>query len=382
MVAMQWHVISLSGADASALGLLYFLMLAPLLVLSPVAGWVADRWNRARVLTGACAALALVAATGASALTVEPELSFPLTATLASSLGAVLVFSGTASQALVPAMLPLDQWRSGVALSAAGNNLARIGGPALAAPLLVTGGPAACLWVYAGLSSLAAVLSVGLWRQAPSVDRGLISTRRSLSGGLSYAWRHPAVALALVMVATAAMLGSAYVSTLPVYAVHVLGGSEHTLSALLAFSGLGALAGSLLGARFDTHASLPGMAVRSMCMATAIAAFAIARNSWTSCAIVALVAALNISTMNALNVSVQQMVDEAHRGRVMSLFILAWGGMLPIGGLLLGVVGADLGVAEALLLSAAALFSISALSWWIAQRLGPDAAQRVSAWPG
>jgi MFS family permease len=354
-VAIQWHVTLLSKGDPFWIGFLYFITLAPILLVSPVAGAIADRFDRYALLIITTAGLAITALTGGIVLIIDPQLAIPGTLVIAACLGIFIAFNGPSVQALGPSMLSSRELPSGIALQATSNNVARIVGPSIAGPLLLVFSPGLCVLLYGIAATIAAcLLAYGRHRRGAVPARITRGARVPIADGLRHAAARPPALVALIMVAFAALFGSAYVSSLPAVTYGVLRGSEALLSILLAVSGVGAVAGALITSRF-AGARLWTVAVRVIVMALLLLVFSLVHVLGVSIAVTVGIAALNISIMNSLNVTVQRAIDDAYRGRVMAMFIVAWGGLLPIGGLLLGLVGSVGGTPLALTIDASIL---------------------------
>src|SRR5690606_1152501 len=160
-VSFQWVVAHRTGNDPLALGVLYFFTLAPFLLLSLPAGVMVDSRDRRRVLTTAQIFAAALAVTAAM-LAAFGDLLVPVVMPLAFLAGTVIVFVSTSSHALTANVVPLEDLSSAVPLQAAGINIARITGPALAGPVILLGGPTGAFGLYAAFAILAVLLTAGI----------------------------------------------------------------------------------------------------------------------------------------------------------------------------------------------------------------------------
>lgn len=144
-IALQWHVVQTSAGDPLQLGAIYCIMLVPILFLSPIAGKLLDRTNRLMILILCAAGFCVSALIGVVILIVLPALPLAGLAPIALALGVCNTFQAIASQSLVPMWLPRAKLSSGVSLTSLSANVARLVGPAIAAPVLLLGGAGWCL---------------------------------------------------------------------------------------------------------------------------------------------------------------------------------------------------------------------------------------------
>src|SRR5262245_52521713 len=133
-VTFQWLVVRLTDNDALMIGLLYFFMNIPIVLLSPFGGVIADRFDRRRVIVAAQYGTALIAG-GLAIAVFTGHASLPVVFAAAAGVGTMLALNGPASQAVVANVVPRVDMPSAVSLQSVGVNLARVAGPALAAPL-------------------------------------------------------------------------------------------------------------------------------------------------------------------------------------------------------------------------------------------------------
>jgi MFS family permease len=365
-VALQVHVAHIRGTDPFALGLLYFVNLIPLLLFSPFAGVLIDRRNRQRIVVNTTRLLALLATTGAVLLELDHELAYPVVLALGFLLGTVLSTQGPTVQTLVNNSVPPSYLNSAISLNSIGNNVARIIGPAIAGPLLALSGPSASMAAYAVVAATASTLL--RWLRVPNgvtvtrtpLTRGRFATGRHMAAGFRHVAERPPAGLALAMVAMTAAFGGSYVSMLPVLALKVYRGGPSTLSLLLMSSGVGAVFGAIGTGRRTEVSKISWIALRMLCLGLAVAGLATVRTATLAVPLCVAAGALNLTIMTSLNVLIQRLIDDALRGRVVSLFVVAWGGFLPVGALLLGALGSLLTPTRALTITSLNLAAASA----------------------
>ena len=358
-VSLQWLTAHITGSDPFLLGLLYFFNLIPLLVFSPWAGVIADRFARGRVVALSQALICLTSLAMALLFAFGGGDRLPVVYAFAFGLGVFMALAAPSSQAIVVSTVPPADVPSAVGLQAASLNVARVVGPGIVTPVLVMVGPGPVFAAYAAVSGLAGwmISRLRLPRQAPMT--GEESTWRRIVQGLEHVRHRPVAGQALIMVAGTAVLASAYVSQLPVLAYDLLGGNDATFTALVAATGIGAVAGALLT---SWRNSVPGLRKIVVQMTAMGALLAVMMNTtWYPAVLVlaVVVSTLNFSIMTSLNVIVQTVVAEHTRGRVMSLHVLAWGGMIPLGALLFGWLASMLGLPLSSIILGASLAALA-----------------------
>lgn len=330
--------------NVAAIGLVLFCGQIPLLVVSPFAGVFVDRTGRRNllVLTQALsaaqsAALALLAFSG--------NLTVPGIALLALAQGLINAFDMPARQAFLSEMVTDHQdLPNAIALNSTMVHLARLIGPAAGGLLLDAVGVGWCFMIDA-FSYVAVIVSLLLIRVQPRPAR---PTGRSvlfdLKEGFLYAWRSRPMRALLLLMATLSFAGMPALSTLvPVYADHFAtargnadaGGT--VLGVLMASSGLGALVGAVQLARRRSVVGLGGViAAAAVLLGAALAAFSFAPSLLVALAVIPFCGWAILMTFASANTLLQTLSDEDKRGRVMSLFTIAFLGVAPIGNLLVG----------------------------------------------
>jgi MFS family permease len=341
-IALQWVVADMTGSDPFMLGLLWFFMLIPLLLLSPVAGVVADRVNRKLIVVTSQATIATLAA-ALSLLTYLDVLSPPSLFALAFGVGCALALNGPANQAIVANAVPMRDLPSAISLQSIGMNMSRVAGPALAAPVLLAWGAAPAFGVYAVTASITAVALARI-RIAPTpVDTSTESLWTRLQAGLRHTRERKPASTMLLMVGTIAIFGASYSALLPVFAYELLERGDEAFTALVIVTGAGAAVGSLWTGYRDSQPRMVIATTQMLLLGLSLVAFAVTTYWPLSLALAGIAGLLNFASMTTLNAMLQHVVDDQMRGRVMSLYVLCWGGLIPIGVLLLGAVASVVG---------------------------------------
>ncbi len=341
-VAKNWLVLDLTRSSFY-LGLDSFLGELPLLLFTLLGGVVADRYNRRRLLMGsqyvqmACAA-ALMVLVYAGVVRISHILALSFLA------GTAQAFGGPAYQSLIPGLVPKDHLPNAIALNSIQVNLARVIGPLVAGATLAwlgawlgqSAGTAACFGLNA-LSFIAVIAGLSMLRTRQGPSHGDKDLLAELRGGLSFVRaRRPLMALPALAFAST-FLGLPLLTFLPVIARDVFQQGVGLYSTMLAFSGAGAVTGALVVAWLGRHARMG----RTLLVAQALfggfmMAFAASRTLWLSCALLFCGSALLIVVLSMLTSLVQLIAPDHMRGRVMSIYMMAFRGGTPLGSLAVG----------------------------------------------
>jgi MFS family permease len=362
-ISLQAVVADLSDSDPFQVGLLFFALFAPALFLAPFAGVAADRWDRQRILVvcwsamGALVAtLAVLVATGLA--TIWVVLGF------AAGLGSGQAFLGPASLAVVADAVPALDLASAISLQSFANNLTRVVGPLLAAGVLAVSGAQTSFGAYAVVLMVvvALVRRIDLVPHVPEpVTEGIVQRVR---GGFAHAReRFPALP-ALATVCVVSLFGVSHVALLPTFSEDALG-DDGLFTALVAATGVGAMAGAVMTGYRWSEPSLRTAGQHMACYGLALAAFASCRVLVLALAAQMVVGFFYFSTMTMLQTLIQRSIDDAKRGRVMSLFNVAWSGLVPIGSLSMGAVAGAVGASATIITGGAlcATFGAYRATW-------------------
>lgn len=348
-VAVVWLVYRLTN-DPWWLGVVGFAGQLPMFLVTPFAGVLVDRVDRRRVLVVTqvlsmlqSAALAVLAFS--PLIHTNPSAAVWVILGLAAFQGLVNALDMPARQAfLVEMVTDRADLPNAIALNSTMVHAARLVGPALAGLLIYAVGPGWCFLLDAG-SYLAVIASLLLMRVTPRArpaeHRGVL---HELHEGLAYAWGHRPIRALLLLMAVISLAGMPAFSTLvPVFARHFGGAGRDSqfLGFLMAASGFGALVGAL---QLAGRASVVGLG-RVICTAglvfgVALVAFSFSRAMWVAVLVVPLAGWAMLMSFASSNTLLQTLADEDKRGRVMSLFTVAFVGMTPFGNLLAGSLAA------------------------------------------
>ncbi|MBI5282247.1 MAG: MFS transporter [Candidatus Solibacter usitatus] len=333
-LAQSWLVLQLSGSPFW-LGLDSFLGEIPIFLLALVAGVAADRIDRRRVLLAsqflqmACAfTLAALFATGAVRVWHILSLSFLV--------GTAQAFGAPAYQSLIPSLVPKQHLPNAIAMNSIQFNLARVIGPVIGGFALTHLGAAWCFGLN-GLSYVAVVVSLLLIQMTFLPAAHNESVMESIKGGIDFIRSKPEM-LPLIWVAfVCTFLGIPIVVFLPVFAKDVFAGNAATYTLLLSVEAVGAICGALFVAYKGRHAGLGRSAILGLIgLGVFEAAFAWSRNLPLALLFLFFGGFALISCFALLSSLVQLVATDEMRGRVMSIYNIAFRGGMPIGSLVTG----------------------------------------------
>jgi MFS family permease len=340
MAAQSWLVLTLTHS-ATTLGVIVALQTVPVLLLGPYGGVIADRVDKRRlmvILQGAMGVQALVL----GLLTVTGAVKLWEIGVLALLLGLNNAFENPARQSFMLEMVGPENLRNAVSLNSVLVNVARVIGPAVAGVLIATVGEGVCFLVNAA-SFVAVVASL------TTLDRSAIhpsppSGREpgQLREGLTYIRRTPELAVPLVMMALAGCLAYEFQVTLPVMASQGLHAGATGFGFMTSAMGVGAVIGGLVVAT-KGKTGLPPLIAAASAFAVVLLLASLAPSLPLELFALALAGGASISFMSTGNSTLQLTAAPSMRGRVMSLWFVAFQGSTPIGGPIIGWVMAAFG---------------------------------------
>ena len=352
-VAQDWLVLQLTHGSGTALGITTGLQFLPVLLLSPYAGVIADRFPKRRLLQLTQALMA-----GASLLlgliTVLGVVEVWHVYALALVFGVGSAFDAPARQSFVSEMVDQDDLTNAVGLNSATFNMARIVGPALAGLMIgaLGGGAGATGWVILiNAASYAAVIT-----QLQRMDTELLHSPKPVArtpgmllDGVRYVRSQPKMLMVLVLVFFAGTFGMNFQITSALMATEVFGKGAGEFGLLGSFMAMGSLAGALMAAR-RSHIRLRLLIVAALGFGCAEIAAGLMPTYVAFAAICPVIGFCTITLLNSANATMQLESDPAYRGRVMALYMTIVMGGTPIGSPVIGWVGETFGARWTLLL--------------------------------
>ena len=364
-VAQNWLVLELTNSPF-LLGLDSFLGQIPIFLFSLIGGAVADRRDRRKLLVGSqlvqmsCAfLLALLFALSKVHVWHILSLSFVV--------GLAQAFGGPAYQALIPTLVAPKDLANAIALNSIQFNLARVIGPMLGGIALTSMGAAWC-FTFNGISFVAVIISLLMLPVRPIAMKAGTSVLTSIKEGLRFVERQegmsPLIAIAFLMT----MLGIPLMVFLPVVVRDVFHMGPKVFTLLLCISGGGAVVGALTVAAFGQIHNKGRVALTTLILlGVLMAAFGVSRSLALSCVLLFACSAALIACFAMISSLVQLIAPDEMRGRVMSVYNVAFRGGMPFGSLISGELVGSTSVGTVLVMNGIAL-GILGLYFLLVQR--------------
>jgi MFS family permease len=365
-VAQNWLVLTISGS-AFYLGLDSFVGELPILLLTLVGGVIADRHDRRYLLIGS-QAVQLTCAFILAALVYFEVVRIWHVLALSFTTGIAQAFGGPAYQSLFPSLVPRRDLPNAIALNSIQFNLSRILGPLIAGVTLAALGMAACFSLN-GLSFLfviAALLALKFDHPLQTAHRPILEEMRT---GLAYVKARPALVTLTTLGFLATFLGLPLQTLLPVIVREVFGQGVDFYSRMMAVSGAGAVTGALIVAWRGKYAHMGRSALMMQgAFGLLVLLFALSRSLWLTYLLLFFASCASIILTSTLVSLAQLIAPDEMRGRVMSIFMVAFRGGMPLGSLTAGTI-ASVASAPVVLMGAGVL--LMALSvWYLTQSHG------------
>lgn len=332
--AQAWLVLQISNSPFM-LGLDAFLGELPVVLFSLLGGVVADRKDRRHILM----ASQIVQMSCAFLLTfmvifhlnhVWPILCLSFITGTAQS------FGGPAYQALIPSLVSIENISNAIALNSIQFNLARVVGPVLGGLTFTKLGPAWCFGLNGG-SFVAVIISLLLIRTPFKPLHTTESVMASMKEGLQFVRHHSAMPSLVVVAFVLTMLGVPLIVFLPVFARDVFHRGPDSYTLLLAIFGTGSILGALTVAALGHISRKGGVALGFLLsLGVTMAAFSSSRSLGMSCIYLFFAGASLVGVLSLVSSLVQEITGDAMRGRVLSVYNVAFRGGAPVGSLIAG----------------------------------------------
>jgi MFS family permease len=349
--AQAWLVLVLTDSPFYV-GLVGALGSLPVLLLALFAGTVADRMSKLRLVM-ITQASSMVLAFAMAALVLTDRITVSQIIVIATLMGAVNAFDVPARQSFFVEMVGKDDLMNAIALNSSAFNVTRVLGPAVAGVVIGKLGVGVC-FLLNGLSFLAVLTALFAIRLPPYRRAALPpSTWAHIREGLRYVTGDRRVSAIVLNIAALSIFGYPFLVLMPVVARDVLGKGAVEFGWMSSAVGAGALAGALMLAAF-AHRLPKGRMLRwaSTGFGIILFAFSLSRSLPLSLAVLVMTGFVLIVNTATTNTLLQTLTPDELRGRVMSVFTLAFVGMGPIGALQAGILADRIGAPTTLMVGA------------------------------
>jgi len=357
MIAIGWLAYELTegkpeGIRAVWLGVVAFVGRLPTFLLAPLAGVFVDRWNRRRLVI-VMQILAMVQAALLAGLTLSHVITLEQLILLSFMLGLINALDIPARQSFMIEMVdqPGDLGNA-IALNSSMVNGARIIGPAIAGILLKTVGAGFCFLLNAA-SYIAVIASLWAMVVKPCGRRAVTGNIfRNAAEGIYYALGFPPIRNILLLLSLVSLSGASYTVLLPIFSGEILHQGSGLYGLLFSAAGAGALAGALLLAMRESVRGLTiWIAAAPAVMGLGLIGLGLSSWVWLSVLVMPVIGFGLLVQLASSNTLLQTLVEDHMRGRVMSLYSMAFMGMVPLGSLLAGFMARLMGAPAAVVLN-------------------------------
>lgn len=348
MVAQGWLVLEMTGS-AFWVGVTAAASTIPTLLLSLIGGVIVDRYSRKTILLWT-QSLSMSLAFILGIFTLTGTITIPVILVLSFLLGCVGAVATPAIQAFLSEMVDRSQLHSAVALNSAIFNASRVIGPAIAGLMISwigTGGA----FIANGLSYVAVIAALYAITTEPAAKKASDDEHplQSIRAGLVYTWAHPLIRTIVLFVAVVSVFGWSFMAMLPVVAKRTFGLGASGMGYLYSAFGLGSLTATFV-------VSMSRERIKNSVMVIGgILVFSLALGAFTFTTYVPLalfclfISGLGmLSAFATMTATVQHLVDDRFRGRVMSIYLMVLMGLMPIGNLEVGFLSEHFGTAVAI----------------------------------
>ena len=362
-IAMSWLVYRMTGSPF-LLGLAAFAGQIPILVLAPLGGIWADRFDLRKLLL-ATQVLAMLQALALALLIYARLIQVWHIMAMATALGVIMALDTPLRQTFVPQIVPAkEDMPAAIAFNGFMQNAGRMIGPTVAGILLLYFSEAACFLIN-GVSKIAVIVAIFLTGVAPNVrSSSHPSLLRGLTEGVRYAWDIVPIRLLLPILALVSFMATPYQTLLPIFAKETFSGGADTLGFLMGAAGFGSLLSPIyLASRRDVRGLTRVLLGGVLLTGITLMMFAYSQLMWLSMVLIAFTGLGIILAAQAVGTIFQTIVDDGMRGRIMSFFTAAFLGIAPLGSLAAGALAHAVGAEHTLFIGGACCVAGAIVLW-------------------
>ena len=342
-IALGWLVYRLTDS-AFLLGLVGFAEQIPTFFLASFAGVLADRYNRHHIII-LTQTLAMIEAAILAVLTLTNTIQIWHILFLSVCIGIINAFDMPTRQSFVIDVVEdKTDLPNAIALNSSMFNTARLVGPTIAGIMISLLGEGLCFLLNA-ISYIAVITALLMIHIVPKT--GIIKPEKvlkELKDGLKYAYKFKPIKILLLFLGLVSLTGGPYTVLMPIFAKDILKGNANTLGLLFGAVGIGALTGAIyLASKRSVLGLAKWIAISAAIFAIGLMLFSFSQNLIFSLVLMSFTGFGMMVQMASTNTLLQTLVDDDKRGRVMSLYVMAFMGTAPIGSLVAGTLASTLG---------------------------------------
>lgn len=370
--AVSWVVYSLTHSKFM-LGVTLFASMFPSFLLSFLGGVIADRYNRFKVLL-TTQIVSMVQAVLLTLLIFFNHYNITEIIALSVLLGIVNAFDVPARQSLVYEMVDdKKDLPNALALNSSMVNLSRLIGPGIAGIVIEKLGDTVCFGLNA-ISFVAVIISLLLMKLPKAIAK---PHNKNITGelkeGFTYVKQTPFISFIILMMALVSLFVLPFNTLIPVYAKDIFKGTASTFGVIDSAIGLGALVGAIFLASLKPGKNLHKiLAINTLIFGAGLILFSHS-SVYPLALFFAVISAFGMmSQVTITNTLIQTMVNPTMRGRVISIYVMAFFGMQPLGGLLIGYVSQHIGVQDTVMAEGFFALLIGALHFRYLRKNQPE----------
>lgn len=337
--ALGYYVAKLAptaGLGSFYIGLLGASRMIPVLLASPFAGVIADRYSRRPILLSTNIMTMILAILLAAALFTNTA-SLAVILVISACQGATQSFDAPARQSWVSILVPRELVGNAIGLNSFAFNTPAVAGPPLAGLLIFAAGIPECMIVNA-IVKLAVVVAIIFMSPSPPSSKERLPFVEAFLEGVAFIYRHAALRWVYLMMIVTALSVRSYTFLLPAYAVHVVNTDARGLGGLMASSGIGAVIGALLIAAFNVRRRATIWFVAGLIASLGVTALGLIGGLGWAALVLGFVGLGTQSFIGSSNILIQTLAPDGMRGRAISVYSMIALGLVPGGALVIGTI--------------------------------------------
>jgi MFS family permease len=364
ITALGYMVVQLAGSAKLAalnVGILGASSAVPVVLLSPLAGVVADRFPRRRVLF-ITNSVEVLAALALAILTSTHRIALWEIFIIAGIRSTGQSFDAPARQSWVPLLVPREYLGNAIGLNSVAFNAPSVLGPPIAGILISTIGTATAFYLNAVLT-FGVVLALAFMKAPPPSSTAHEDVFASIAAGVKFLVTHPVLRSILLLLLVTCLLARPYAQLLPAYAEHVVHVDAKGLGFMLAASGAGAIVGSFVTALLGSNRRGVVWFASALVMALGVMVLGSVHSYVATLPVLAFLGLAALSFAGSSNVLLQTLSPDEMRGRVISVFSMFILASVPAGSLLLGSIASVIGIPPTLQASGGLAIVVAVVVW-------------------
>jgi MFS family permease len=337
--ALGYYVATLApnaGIGSFYIGLLGASRMIPVLIASPFAGVIADRYPRRPILLSTNIMTAILAVLLAAALETD-HASLPIILIISGLQAATQSFDAPARQSWVSILVPRELISNAIGLNSFAFNAPSVMGPPMAGLLIQAAGIAPCMILNA-VVKFAVVFAIIFMKPSPASSKARTSFGAAIIEGVQFIYGHSVLRWIYLMLIVTALSVRSYSFLLPAYAVHVLHTGPGGYGWLMAATGIGEVAGALLIAAANMRKRAKVWFVSGLMASLGVTALGLTDSFAFAAIILCMIGLGTQSYIGSSNVLVQTLAPDDMRGRVVSVYSMILLGLVPGGALVIGTI--------------------------------------------